>query len=266
MDNGADLVSALHTERKDLLGNVIGKTEETTTGVIRFRSMASDGVLGYPIVAVSVVFRLDTQRIMALFTIEKANSYIFLYNTNYYGLNTFFITNSTESNYTTLYSVPNNKEGEIRRYELLDVCVTDDWGDPVSGATVTISVDNPDGTDLCSINRLLEELTQTTTLSNGHTPLPCEDQAATIALLRFLKTDTFEQSGFSYSISVEKGAMNAEATDVMPNSAWYRIDPDTYENTVLITLARIEGDTDVDGDVDGSDLALLAQNYGSDFR
>ena len=183
------------------------------------------------------------------------------YNTNYYGLNTFFITNSMESNYTTLYSVPNNKEGEIRRYELLDVCVTDDWGDPVSGATVTISVDNPDGADLCSINRLLEELMQTTTLSNGHTPLPCEDQAATIALLRFLKTDTFEQSGFSYSISVEKGAMNAEAADIMPNSAWYRIDPDTYKNTVLITLARIEGDTDVDGDVDGSDLAVLAQNW-----
>jgi adenosylhomocysteinase len=53
MDDGADLVSTLHTERKELLGNVIGGTEETTTGVIRLRAMASDGVLGYPIVAVN---------------------------------------------------------------------------------------------------------------------------------------------------------------------------------------------------------------------
>ncbi|MGB9497899.1 MAG: adenosylhomocysteinase [Dissulfuribacterales bacterium] len=53
MDDGADLVSTLHTERKELLDNVIGGTEETTTGVIRLRAMASDGVLGYPIVAVN---------------------------------------------------------------------------------------------------------------------------------------------------------------------------------------------------------------------
>jgi adenosylhomocysteinase len=53
MDDGADLVSQLHTKRADLLGNVIGGTEETTTGVIRLRSMAKDGVLKYPIVAVN---------------------------------------------------------------------------------------------------------------------------------------------------------------------------------------------------------------------
>ncbi|MFQ5858390.1 MAG: adenosylhomocysteinase [Anaerolineae bacterium] len=53
MDDGADLVSTLHQERTDLLGNVIGGTEETTTGVIRLRAMAADGVLHYPIVAVN---------------------------------------------------------------------------------------------------------------------------------------------------------------------------------------------------------------------
>jgi adenosylhomocysteinase len=53
MDDGADLVSTLHTDRKELLGNVIGGTEETTTGVIRLRAMASDRVLNYPIVAVN---------------------------------------------------------------------------------------------------------------------------------------------------------------------------------------------------------------------
>jgi len=53
MDDGADLVSTLHTERKELLDSVIGGTEETTTGVIRLKAMAADGVLRYPIVAVN---------------------------------------------------------------------------------------------------------------------------------------------------------------------------------------------------------------------
>jgi adenosylhomocysteinase len=53
MDDGADLVSTLHKERTELIGDVIGGTEETTTGVIRLRAMAHDGVLRYPIVAVN---------------------------------------------------------------------------------------------------------------------------------------------------------------------------------------------------------------------
>ena len=53
MDDGADLVSTLHKERRDLLPGVIGGTEETTTGVIRLRAMAGDGALNFPIVAVN---------------------------------------------------------------------------------------------------------------------------------------------------------------------------------------------------------------------
>ncbi len=53
MDDGADLVSILHTKRQDALDSVIGGTEETTTGVIRLRAMAKEGVLQYPIVAVN---------------------------------------------------------------------------------------------------------------------------------------------------------------------------------------------------------------------
>jgi adenosylhomocysteinase len=53
MDDGADLVSLLHTSKKDLIKYVIGGTEETTTGVIRLESMAKDKVLMYPIVAVN---------------------------------------------------------------------------------------------------------------------------------------------------------------------------------------------------------------------
>ena len=53
VDDGADLVSILHTERNDLIDNVIGGTEETTTGVIRLRSLENSGGLKYPIIAVN---------------------------------------------------------------------------------------------------------------------------------------------------------------------------------------------------------------------
>jgi adenosylhomocysteinase len=53
MDDGADLVSLLHKERPDQISDVIGGTEETTTGVIRMRAMAEDGALRYPIVSVN---------------------------------------------------------------------------------------------------------------------------------------------------------------------------------------------------------------------
>jgi adenosylhomocysteinase len=53
MDDGADLVSSLHSRNKNLLEAVIGGTEETTTGVIRLTQMAREGVLTYPIIAVN---------------------------------------------------------------------------------------------------------------------------------------------------------------------------------------------------------------------
>ncbi|HET7558534.1 MAG TPA: adenosylhomocysteinase [Limnochordia bacterium] len=53
MDDGADLVNTLHKERHDLLDGIEGGTEETTTGVIRLRAMAGDGVLRFPVVAVN---------------------------------------------------------------------------------------------------------------------------------------------------------------------------------------------------------------------
>ncbi len=53
MDDGADVVSTLHKDRREELDNVIGGTEETTTGVIRLRAMAADGALEFPVVAVN---------------------------------------------------------------------------------------------------------------------------------------------------------------------------------------------------------------------
>ena len=53
MDDGADLVALLHTERRDLLAGVQAGTEETTTGVVRLRALHAEGKLGYPIIAVN---------------------------------------------------------------------------------------------------------------------------------------------------------------------------------------------------------------------
>jgi adenosylhomocysteinase len=53
MDDGADVVGRIHSDRRDALKDIIGGTEETTTGVIRLAAMAKDGALGYPIIAVN---------------------------------------------------------------------------------------------------------------------------------------------------------------------------------------------------------------------
>ena len=53
MDDGADLVSTIHKTRRELLPDIIGGTEETTTGVIRLRAMAADGMLNFPVIAVN---------------------------------------------------------------------------------------------------------------------------------------------------------------------------------------------------------------------
>ncbi len=53
MDDGADLVSTIHSRRTDLVKNILGGTEETTTGVIRLKSMAAKGVLLFPVIAVN---------------------------------------------------------------------------------------------------------------------------------------------------------------------------------------------------------------------
>ena len=53
MDDGADLVNTVHSQRRDLMETILAGTEETTTGVIRLRAMAKQGVLEYPIIAVN---------------------------------------------------------------------------------------------------------------------------------------------------------------------------------------------------------------------
>ncbi len=53
MDDGADLVNTIHGKRRDLLDGILAGTEETTTGVIRLRAMAAEGMLAYPVIAVN---------------------------------------------------------------------------------------------------------------------------------------------------------------------------------------------------------------------
>jgi adenosylhomocysteinase len=53
MDDGADVIGVLHAHRREQLGDILGGTEETTTGVIRLRALERDGALGFPVIAVN---------------------------------------------------------------------------------------------------------------------------------------------------------------------------------------------------------------------
>ena len=53
MDDGADLVALVHSERPDLVANILGGSEETTTGIIRLKSLSKEGKLQYPVIAVN---------------------------------------------------------------------------------------------------------------------------------------------------------------------------------------------------------------------
>src|SRR2546430_4005239 len=83
MDDGADLITQLHRDRRELLPDVIGGTEETTTGVVRLRAMEKEGVLAFPVIAVNDADRKSTrlnsshsQKSYAVFCLEKKKIYI----------------------------------------------------------------------------------------------------------------------------------------------------------------------------------------------
>ncbi len=164
-----------------------------------------------------------------------------------------YITNSRATNYASLY----NMIGSLtifREYVLADVYVIDSKGNPVSNATVNIS----SNTSIANyrINRNLQPITWTTTLANGHTPLPYQDNTSTLALLRLYKNSTNTISGFTYNISaydpsniwtnvihtiypngtIQQLQPLANVSGVNPDSSWYRSDPNTYQNTTTLQI------------------------------
>jgi len=146
------------------------------------------------------------------------------------GPTTFYITNSKATNYTNW----NGYYGEIREYELVDIYVIDGNSNAVEGATVTIEAINPDVDD-CIITRNLESLTQTETLSSGHTPLPEEDKDKTIALLMHRTTPSSDKT-YSYNITASKGGKTASMSGLYIDESWYRQDPDKPTKTVVCNI------------------------------
>ncbi len=121
--------------------------------------------------------------------------------------------------------------GEFRFYYLLDVKVEDINGNPVEGATVTIT--NDVDSNYPSINYKWENKTSFITGADGHTPLP-SDPENSAAILDFWQTKT-EKREMSYIITAEKDGYS-NSTTVNPDSSWYRSDPNTYQNTITIVL------------------------------
>lgn len=151
--------------------------------------------------------------------------------------------------------------GEIKEYQLADIYVKDENGNPVEFATVTIEAVSPDGSDPI-INRKFESVTQTQTLSNGHTPLPNEDENKTIALLSRRVTSSTNTT-YTYNITAEKnGHSNTET--VIPNDNWYRTDPNTCDNTTTIVLEMGQGqDTTPPVRSNGSPSGILSSGTTS---
>ena len=143
------------------------------------------------------------------------------------------MTNFKATNYTRLWD-PIVKHGELRFYELADISVIDGNSSGVEGATITIEAINPDVSD-CVINRNLEVLNLTITLSNGHTPLPDEDKVKTIALLRHRKTTTTDKT-YSYNITASKDGKTATMSSLDIDETWYREDPDKPTKTVVCNI------------------------------
>jgi len=140
----------------------------------------------------------------------------------------------------------------------------DENGNPVENATITIEAVNPDVSD-CVINRKLESLNQTETLSNGHTPLPAEDESKTVALLRYRKTSSTERT-YSYNITAEKDGYTATVTGVNPNASWYREDPNTYQNTITIVLPTTIETGTISGIVTDTNGTAIANATVSDGK
>ncbi|RLF33389.1 MAG: hypothetical protein DRN08_05525, partial [Thermoplasmata archaeon] len=166
--------------------------------------------------------------------------------------NYYYITNSFAANYSKKYFA--DWGGEIRDYVLTDIYVTDTNNVPIENATVTM-VNTNCSVENCSINRFLNNIKQTNTLANGHTPLPDESQNKTLVLLYTFVNSSGTYDGFYYNIIANKnekllknsvetvypsGAIKHSAFQnwaiVDPDSSWYRENPNTYQNTTILTI------------------------------
>lgn len=123
----------------------------------------------------------------------------------------------------------------MREYVLADIYVIDKNNRPISQANISIEAINPDVSDPI-INRDFKPPSQSITTSNGHTPLPGQDASRTVALLRHRKSLTLDRVSYSYTIAAEKDGYTGYAYNVVPNETWYRVNPDTYQNTIVITI------------------------------
>jgi len=155
--------------------------------------------------------------------------------------------------------------GEYRVYYYLDIQVVDATGNPVQGAIVKVTNANDPSYPPISLATTYAAppttITETSTGSDGHTPLP-NNKSGTIAIMDYLKTAS-GTTYYTYNITAEKDGYS-NSTTVNPDSSWYRSDPNTYQNTVTIVLpiANQRGDLNNNGKIgDSEDLILMWQGF-----
>jgi len=133
--------------------------------------------------------------------------------------------------------------GSFNSYYYLDINVTDTTGDIIEDATITVS----NITSSIAIN--FSNLTTTTTLLNGHIPLPNQSNAISIAAYYYNAT----RQNRSYNVSVSRsGYITNNSVIISADESWYRSDPNTYQNTTTIILTEAEPTYSISGYVNDS--------------
>ena len=163
------------------------------------------------------------------------------------------------NNFSTVFMTANGypstpNTGYFNNYVLFDANVTDNNGNPVSNANITIINLNNSSYTPIDINGTNKSFVITG--ANGHPPLPTVDSTTSIALLVFWKNTTYQQN-MSYTVNVNDSSKiytnkntsvssigintpidTTASTTIVPNSSWYRPNPNTYQNTTTITLPQ----------------------------
>lgn len=141
------------------------------------------------------------------------------------------------SNFSTISHTGDGDElYKVRVGYFVDILVKDENGDPVDGAEVTFTNLNDSNFPCTSLDGdfCLSELAQTSTTSEGHTPLPT-NEASTAVLLDYTYNGTGTKYYYIYNVTVTKSGYT-NYTTINTDSSWYRKDAETYQNTTTIIL------------------------------
>ena len=225
-------IGGLHNSSID--NTSIKNVDQTTTTGINLYQDSSNLIIKNITISGGLKYGITLNNLVNTQFVDLNISDSLTYDIDFKGLNEDIKFINTMFNDSKINFIDNN-DGFLPYY-YLDVKVEDLNGNPVENASVNII--NEIDSNYSSINVNGESKTSFVTGADGHTPLP-SDTASSAAILDYWQTNT-EKKKMRYTITAEKEGFSNSVIAV-PNSSWYRPDPDTYQNTITIVLPiRIE--------------------------